>query len=149
MLRQFVPSLVAASLFAAPSFADLVQVPAEGDVASVMNRLETSVATAGATIFAKVDHGAGAESIGTRIGDSQLLIFGNPQLGTPAIAADPLAGLVLPLKVLVYADADGQTWVAWQEVEDMFDGIDVDEDADYVTTIENVLSNFIETARGD
>lgn len=149
MLRQFMPVVILSALGAAPAHADLVQVPAEGDVVSVMNRLETSVATAGATIFAKVDHGAGAESVGTPIGASQLLIFGNPQLGTPAIADDPLAGLVLPLKVLIYADGDGQTWIAWQEVDDMFDELDVDEDADYVETIENVLSNFIEEARED
>ncbi len=111
-----------------------------------MKRLETSVVTAGATVFAKVDHGAGAESVGSPVGASQLLIFGNPQLGTPAIADDPLAGLVLPLKVLVYADDEGRTWIAYEEVEGMFDGLSIDDDAEYVENIETVLGGFVEAA---
>ncbi len=48
------------------------------------------------------------------LASSQVLIFGNPKLGTPIMQADPLAGLFLPLKVLVYEDSDGQTWLAYQ-----------------------------------
>jgi uncharacterized protein (DUF302 family) len=135
-----------AALLAAPALADIEQVPAEGSVETVMNRLESTVVTAGATVFAKVDHGAGAESIGSPISASQLLIFGNPKLGTPAISDDPLAGLVLPLKVLVYEDGDGQTWIAYEEVDEMFDDLAIDDDAEYVETIGSVLDGFIEAA---
>jgi uncharacterized protein (DUF302 family) len=134
---------------AAPAAADIEQVEAEGTVDDVMKRLESAVVTAGATVFARVDHGAGADSVGTPIGASQLLIFGSPNLGTPAIVDDPLAGLVLPLKVLVYADGEGQTRIAYEEVETMFDDLSIDDDAEYVETMERVLGGFIETAASE
>lgn len=90
------------SVAALPAVADdIVRVEASRDVAATMDALEAAVEGAGATVFARVDHGEGARGIGADIGDSQLLVFGNPALGTPAMAADPLAGLFLPLKVLV------------------------------------------------
>lgn len=146
--RHLVTALLA-TLWTAPAAADIETVAAEGTVDQVMKRLETAVVTAGATVFARVDHGAGAESVGTPIGASQLLIFGSPNLGTPAIIDDPLAGLVLPLKVLVYADGDGQTLIAYEEVEDMFDDLVIDDDAEYVETMERVLGGFIETAASE
>lgn len=148
MTHRLVVTMLAACL-AGDVSADIVQVQAEGNVDEVMERLEVDVSEAGATIFAKVDHGAGAESVGMPIGDSQLLIFGNPKLGTPAIADDPLAGLVLPLKVLVFDDRNGQTWIAYEEVDDMFDDLDVDDDAQYVETIETVLRQFVEGVRSE
>ncbi len=137
---------VAATLCASTAIADVEKTRAEGDVATVMGRLESAVLGAGATIFARVDHGGGAESVGMDLVDSELLIFGNPKLGTPAMQDDILAGLYLPLKILVYADADGQTWIAWEEPEETFDDLDIDGDAEYLDVMEDALEKFAEAA---
>ncbi len=137
---------VAATLCASTAIADVEKTRAEGDVATVMGRLESAVLGAGATIFARVDHGGGAESVGMELADSELLIFGNPKLGTPAMQDDILAGLYLPLKILVYADADGQTWIAWEEPEETFDDLDIDGDAAYLDLMEDALEKFAEAA---
>lgn len=137
---------VAATLWASTAIADVEKTRAEGDVATVMGRLESAVLGAGATIFARVDHGGGAESVGMDLADSELLIFGNPKLGTPAMQDDILAGLYLPLKILVYADADGQTWIAWEEPEETFDDLDIDDDAAYLDVMEDALEKFAEAA---
>lgn len=137
---------VAATLCASTAIADVEKTRAEGDVATVMGRLESAVLGAGATIFARVDHGGGAESVGMELADSELLIFGNPKLGTPAMQDDILAGLYLPLKILVYADADGQTWIAWEEPEETFDDLDIDDDAAYLDVMEDALEKFAEAA---
>ncbi len=116
---------------AAASDDDILRRTAEGDVASVMDALVAAVEGAGATVFARVDHAAGAESVDMALDPAQLLIFGNPRIGTPAMQADPLAGLFLPLRVLVYRDGAGQVWLAYENPEDMLgdlDGVD-DEDA--------------------
>lgn len=148
MLRTF--ATTAALALAAPAFAqDIVQVEADGDMMTVMTRLETAVAEAGATIFARVPHSKGAASVDMALNDAELLIFGNPKLGTPALQDDILAGLYLPLRVLVYTDDDGQTWIAYQDVEDMFDELSIDDDAAYIETMSNVLARFAETASGD
>ncbi|KAF0677597.1 DUF302 domain-containing protein [Profundibacterium mesophilum] len=139
----------AVATLAIPAFADIERSKAHGNVGEAMARLEAAVKEAGATIFAKVDHAAGAREAGMTLADSQLLIFGNPALGTPAMQADALAGLYLPLKVLVYADAEGQTWVAYEEVEETLDNLDVDDDAEYVGKMEDALEKLAAAAAGE
>ena len=145
MLR--IVTVAAAALFATSALADIERIKADGDPASVMDRLETVVTEAGATVFARVNHGAGAESVGMPLPASEVLIFGNPKLGTPAMQDDILAGLFLPLKVLVYMDGEGQTWIAWEEPEETFDDLDVDDDAEYIEKMEKALENFADKAK--
>lgn len=135
------------AMTASAAWADVTRVPASGSVTEVMDRLEAAVAGAGATVFARVDHGAGAEKVGTPIGASQLLIFGNPALGTPAIQADPLAGLYLPLKVLVYEDAEG-VWLAYELPAETFDDLAVPEDAEVIGQMSGALAKLTAAAAG-
>ncbi len=67
----------------------------------------------GAKIAARVDHQAGAKAVGVDMKASQVLLFGNPKIGTPLMQTNPRAGLDLPLKVLAYEDAAGRTWVVY------------------------------------
>ncbi|MEM7497841.1 MAG: DUF302 domain-containing protein [Pseudomonadota bacterium] len=90
-----------------PHAAELVTVSSPHSVADTIDRLAAAVEKAGAKVFARVDHGAGGESVGQPIGASQLLIFGNPKLGTPVMASSPTAGLDLPIRVLAYDGPDG------------------------------------------
>ena len=126
-MKRTILAGLAATAFAAPAMAETETMQATGTVAEVMDRLEAAVTEAGATVFARVDHGAGAEQVGMTLADSQLLIFGNPQLGTPVMQEDPLAGLYLPLKILAYDDGSGQVFVAYEEPEETFDDLAVDE----------------------
>lgn len=147
MTRRGIALFVA--LIAAPAQAEeIVRVSATGSVAEVMDRLEQAVAGAGATVFARVDHRAGAESVGTPIGASQLLIFGNPALGTPAMQADPLAGLYLPLKVLAYEDGDGAVWLVYEEPSETFDDLSIPEDADVLAKMSGALGKLTAAASG-
>ncbi|MGR3465497.1 DUF302 domain-containing protein [Limimaricola sp.] len=147
MKRTILAGLAAATL-AAPAMADTETMQATGTVAEVMDRLEAAVTEAGATVFARVDHGAGAEDVGMTLADSQLLIFGNPQLGTPVMQEDPLAGLYLPLKILAYDDGSGQVFVAYEEPEETFDDLAVDDDLEAIEKMEDALENFAKAAAG-
>ncbi len=141
---------LAASLLtlAMPAWADdVTRVQASGDVAATMDALEAAVTGAGATVFARVDHAAGAEGIGQVLKPSQLLIFGNPALGTPAMQADPLAGLYLPLKVLVYED-DAGVWLAYEEPSETLDELQIPEDAEYIGKMEGALKALTAKAAG-
>lgn len=112
-------------------------------VSDTVDAMVTAMEEAGITIFARVDHGAGATSIGEDVGDMQLLIFGNPQVGTPAIKDDPLAGLYLPLKVLVFEDAMGATKVVYEDPTAMLGKLGgVSEDAAYLQTMTGALARF-------
>jgi uncharacterized protein (DUF302 family) len=136
---------------AMPAFADddLMKVKSDGNVAATMDALQAAVKGAGATVFARVDHAGGAEGVGMELAPSQVLIFGNPKLGTPAMQDNPLAGLFLPMKVLVYEDAEGQVWLAYQDPEEMLDDLEgVDDDAEYIKMMKGALAKLTGKAAG-
>jgi len=78
-----------------------------------MDRLEAEVKAKGLTVFARIDHAAGAAEVGMQLRPTELLIFGNARGGTPVMEASQVAGIDLPLKALVYQDAAGKVWLAY------------------------------------
>jgi uncharacterized protein (DUF302 family) len=80
-----------------------------------MNRFEAAVQAAGLTVFAHVDHAAGAAAVGLPLRPTDLLIFGNAKGGTPLMQLDQTIGIDLPLKALVWQDASGTTWLSYND----------------------------------
>lgn len=142
-------SLAAAALVlatAAPITAQeaIIRHESNADVPTTVARLIDSVEGAGATVFATVDHGKGAGSIQQDIGQSQLVIFGNPKVGTPVMQQNRLAGLMLPLQVLVYEDDAAKVWVAYEDMSirlGQLDKIDQD-DISILTPIAGALDKL-------
>ncbi len=120
VLLLFIPTLTLAE-------SDLVRKQSALGVTETMDKLETLVTTKGMTVFARIDHSANAESVGKSMPDSQVLIFGNPKAGTRIMQYDLVVALDLPLRVLVHADRDGKTWVAYHNPQGLKNGFDVDE----------------------
>jgi uncharacterized protein (DUF302 family) len=69
----------------------------------------------GITLFALVDHSGEAATVGLRMPPTKLLLFGNPAVGTPVMLAAPTSAIDLPLKLLVWEDADGNTWLTYND----------------------------------
>lgn len=80
-----------------------------------MDRLESVLKKKDMTIFARVDHAAGAAKVGKTLRPTEVLIFGNPKGGTPFMECNQTVGIDLPLKALVWEDADGQVWLAYND----------------------------------
>ena len=80
-----------------------------------MNRLEAGVRAKGLTVFADIDHAAGATAAGLSLRPTEVLIFGNAKGGTPLMQANQTIGLDLPLRVLVWQDASGDTWLSYND----------------------------------
>jgi uncharacterized protein (DUF302 family) len=80
-----------------------------------MNRLEAAVKARGMTVFARIDHAAGAAEVGLPLRPTELLIFGNAQGGTPLMQSIQTIGIDLPLKALVWQDAAGSTWLSYND----------------------------------
>ncbi len=110
------PLMLIATLASAAPFAGKTS---PHDVATTMDRLAAAVEAAGATIFARIDHAAGAAKVGQELAPNQVLIFGNPKLGTPMMQSAPSMGLDLPLKVQVYQDQDGVVRVIYRDMESL------------------------------
>jgi uncharacterized protein (DUF302 family) len=80
-----------------------------------MDRLEAEIRAQGMTVFARIDHSAGATEVGLTLAPTELIIFGNARGGTPLMQASPTAGIDLPLKALVWQDTVGKTWLSYNE----------------------------------
>jgi uncharacterized protein (DUF302 family) len=80
-----------------------------------MDRLEAEISAKGMTVFARIDHGAGAADAGLELRPTNLIIFGNARGGTPLMQASQTSGIDLPLKALVWQDAAGKTWLSYNE----------------------------------
>ena len=80
-----------------------------------MNRFEENAKQRGLTVFARIDHTAGAAKVGKTLRPTEVLIFGNPQGGTPLMECAQSAGIDLPLKALVWEDAQGQVWLGYND----------------------------------
>src|SRR2546423_15128046 len=75
--------------------------------AETVVRLVDAIESRGLTVFARVDHAAAAREAGLELADEQGVLFGNPRAGTPLMQSDPPIGVALPLRILLWADADG------------------------------------------
>src|ERR1700758_5025436 len=82
-----------------------------------MKRLEAEVKAKGLTVFAHVDHAAGAAAVGMSLRPTDLLIFGAAKGGTPLMESAQTIRLDLPLKALVWQDAAGASWLSYNDIE--------------------------------
>lgn len=143
MLRALTLALFFTTAAASPGFAaDLISKSSPHSVTETIDRLTAAVEGAGATVFARVDHGAGAASVGMDLPPSQLLVFGNPKLGTPAMLDGATAGLDLPLRVLAYADAQGVVHVVYHDPAALAATHGLPADAKYIQMMTGALDKL-------
>jgi uncharacterized protein (DUF302 family) len=96
---------------------DPVTISSAHGVTETVERLKALLAQKNIEVFADIDHAAGAKSVGQSLRPTRLLIFGNPQAGTPLMQSQQTIGLDLPLRVLVWADAVGKVWLTYHRPE--------------------------------
>ena len=115
-MRRMIALLVLACL-SLPVFAadGLIAVESTRGAKDTMDRLESVVKERGLNVFARIDHAAGAAKIGKKLRATEVLIFGNPQGGTPLMECAQSAGIDLPLKALVWQDEAGKVWVGYND----------------------------------
>jgi uncharacterized protein (DUF302 family) len=93
----------------------LVAVKSPHSAAETASRLASALPERGLKLFVRIDHAAGAASIGKTLRPTEVLIFGNPQGGTPLMECQQSVGIDLPLKALVWQDASGQVWLGYND----------------------------------
>jgi uncharacterized protein (DUF302 family) len=93
----------------------LITLPSSHGPKDTMSRFEAEVKAKGMTVFARIDHAAGAAAAGLPLRSTELLIFGNAKAGTPLMQSVQTIGIDLPLKALVWQDASGNTWLSYND----------------------------------
>ncbi len=93
----------------------MIEVKSAYSVKETINKFESAARERKLNIFARIDHAAGAQKIGQALRATELLIFGNPQGGTPLMLCAQSMGIDLPLKALAWEDASGQVWLGYND----------------------------------
>jgi len=93
----------------------LVQVKSPFTVEQTLDRFERAVLAKGMKVFKRIDHAAGAAGVNKALRPTELLIFGNPNIGTLLMQSQQSAGIDLPLKALAWQDASGQVWLTYND----------------------------------
>lgn len=115
-LSSAILSFALATTSAAASAADgLIELKSPHAAKATMDKLEELVKQRGLSVFARIDHAAGAAKVNKSLRATELLIFGNPQGGTPLMECAQTAGIDLPLKAIVWEDAAGQVWLGYND----------------------------------
>jgi uncharacterized protein (DUF302 family) len=114
-LRPFAALVLLACLSIAQAADGLVVVESPLGAKATMDKLETLVKQRGLNVFARIDHAAGAASIGKSLRPTEVLVFGHPRGGTPFMECAQTVGIDLPLKALVWEDAAGKVWLGYND----------------------------------
>jgi uncharacterized protein (DUF302 family) len=93
----------------------LITLASNHPVRETMDRLEAVLREKGITIFARIDHAAGAAAVAMPLRPTELMIFGNPKSGTPLMQSRQSIGIDLPLKMLGWQDAGGKAWLSYND----------------------------------
>ena len=103
--------------FSAPLAAGegMIDVQSAHSVAATADRLETILGSKGMNVFARIDHAAGAQKAGMSLPPTELLIFGNPKVGTPLMKCSPSIAIDLPQKALIWEDTSGTVWISYND----------------------------------
>jgi uncharacterized protein (DUF302 family) len=116
-MRKPVVALAFLGLVAAAANAGegMISVKSAHDVPTTADKLVAVLEERGMTVFARVDHAAGAKKVDMTMEPTELVIFGNPKLGTVLMKCAPSVAIDLPLKALIWEDSDGQTWLGYND----------------------------------
>jgi beta-galactosidase len=107
-----------------------------------MDRLVAALARREIAVFARVDHGGGARAAGLELAQEELLIFGDPQVGTLLMQSDPEIGYELPLRVLVW-QAAGRTQIGYRSPAELAGEYEVGVQAETLTRIGRLLEELV------
>jgi uncharacterized protein (DUF302 family) len=113
-----------------------------------VDRLVAEINAKGMNVFARIDHAAGAAEVGLTLRPTELIIFGNARGGTPLMQSVQTVGIDLPLKVLVWKDAGGKTWLSYNEPGWVAQRHSVANAEQIVNNLPAVLTAIVRTASG-
>jgi uncharacterized protein (DUF302 family) len=124
----------------------LVHVKSAHDVKTTADKLETVLKAKGMTLFNRINHAAGAQKVGRQLRPTELVIFGNPKVGSPLMACQQTVGIDLPQKALIWQDEAGQTWVSYNRPAYLQSRHQVKGCDEVIAKVTNALENFAKAA---
>ncbi len=125
----------------------MIQIKSNSDVSTTIDKLEQALKNKGMMIFKRINHTAGGEKVGIDIRPTELLIFGNPKIGTKLMQCTQAAALDLPQKALAYKDESGQVWLLYNDPNYMAARHHIKGCEAVVKKFSDALANFTKVAK--
>ena len=121
MKKVWLPQLlfIATLLSSAQATAEMIQLSSPHDVKTTADRFVSIATGKGMTIFNRIDHAAGAKKVGQSSAPTEVIIFGNPKVGTALMNCGRSIAIDLPLKVLLHQDDQGKTWLSYTSADEL------------------------------
>jgi uncharacterized protein (DUF302 family) len=116
-MRKILTALALSALVSTVAVASegMISVKSVHSVAVTADRLEAILASKGMTVFKRIDHAAGAAKVGKELRPTELVIFGNPKVGTPLMQCSHSIAIDLPQKALIWEDENGSVWFSYND----------------------------------
>ena len=124
----------------------LISVKSSHDVKVTADRLEEILNEKGMNVFIRINHAAGAKKIGKQLRPTELVVFGNPKVGTPLMQCNQSVGIDLPQKALIWQDDKGQVWLSYNDPNYLALRHGLSQCAEVIKKIEKALGNFAKAA---
>lgn len=140
--------IVVPLVLAACADSGLVSVKSSRTVPATAARLEKALKQKGMTVFARINHAQGAQRVGKTLRPTELVIFGNPKVGTPLMQCGQSVGIDLPQKALIWEDQSGQVWLTYNAPRYLAKRHGLTGCDEIVKKIEKALSSFAAAAAG-
>ncbi|MDP5252790.1 MULTISPECIES: DUF302 domain-containing protein [unclassified Vibrio] len=124
----------------------LVSVKSHYDVNTTVQKLESVLTSKGMTIFAKVDHAAGAKGVNIDLRPTQVVIFGNPKVGSPLMVCQQSMAIDLPQKALISENEQGEVWLTYNDPKYLAKRHHIEGCDDTLNKVSQALANFAKAA---
>ncbi len=147
-MRSLIIAILLFSFHSLPVFAaeGLVTTKSNHDVKTTADRLESILKEKNMTVFIRIDHAAGAEKVNKQLRPTELVIFGNPKVGTPLMQCAQSSAIDLPQKALIWEDGNREVWLSYNDPAYLVERHAIDGCDPVVKKISSALASFAQTA---
>lgn len=147
-MRKFLIFAALAALLGSTAQASegMITLESAHSVKETTDRLDRILRSKGMTVMKRIDHAAGAASVGKQLRPTELLIFGNPMVGTPLMQCNRDVAIDLPQKALIWEDDSGQVWLAYNDPKFLALRHDLRGCEEILGKVANALGNFATAA---
>ena len=147
-MRYLLYTLIAVFLFASVTYADngIISIRSSHDVKTTVDRLENKLREKGMAVFIRINHAEGAQKVGKKLRPTELIIFGNPKVGTPLMQCGQSVAIDLPQKALIWQDETGQVWLSYNDPKYLANRHSIKGCSEVIEKIEKALGNFARMA---
>jgi uncharacterized protein (DUF302 family) len=147
-MKTFILAILAVLIMSVPAYAaeGMIDVKSSFGVIETGDRLENVLKEKGMTIFNRVKHSDAAKKVGVELRETEIIIFGNPKVGSPLIKCQQSVGIDLPQKALIWKDSEGNVWISYNTPRHLVERHNISNCDEVISKIEKALAGISKAA---